>query len=126
MVDVKAEFLKSEKEVDRLASVINDEVSFDRFVTYCDLVVNRVQRYFEDGYAPVGVKLSLEALMYRIIFKKLMVLKRDSNLQVAFQVTQSLFRNRFRTALVANLRNFDVDGFLTHLEIKCATLLRSL
>ena len=111
MVDVKAEFLKSEKEVDRLASVINDEVSFDRFVTYCDLVVNRVQRYFEEGYAPVGVKFSLEALMYRIIFKKLMVLKRDSNLQVAFQVTQSLFRNRFRTALVANLRNFDVDGF---------------
>ena len=87
MVDVKAVFAKAEREIDRLSSIINDEVSFDRFGSYCYDVVARIQTYIENGNAPMGVKFSLEAQMYRIIFKKLIVLERDSNLQVAFQVT---------------------------------------
>ena len=112
MVDVKAVFAKAEQEIDRLSSIINDNVSFDQFGSYCDDVVARIQTYIENGNAPMGVKFSLEAQMYRIIFKKLIVLERDSNLPVAFQVTQSLFKSRLRTGLVANLRNVDIGGFL--------------
>ena len=112
MVDVKAEFLKAELELDRLSGLINDESSLTRFVERCDDVVRRLQLFFAEGYAPMGVKFCLEAQMYRIIYKKLSVLERDSNLAVAFQATQSLFRSRVRTGLVANLRNVDANIFL--------------
>ena len=59
MVDVKAVFAKAEREIDRLSSGINDNVSFDRFVSHCDDVVSRIQTYIENGNAPMGVKFSL-------------------------------------------------------------------
>ena len=63
MMDVKAEFAKVEKEIDRLSGIMNKKESFDRFVLYCDDFVKRLQNYFENGNAPMGVRFTWEAQM---------------------------------------------------------------
>ena len=112
MVDVKSKFLKLEEELDRLSGLINSQSSLNEFVARCDDAVNRLKLFFSNEYAPMVVKFCLESLMYRIIFKKIFALEKNSNLPVAFQETQSIFQSRIRTGLVANLRNVDANIFL--------------
>ena len=72
---------------------------------YCKSEFKLITHFIDgiEGNAPKGAKFCLEPQMYRIIFIKLSVMERNSNLEVAFQVDQSLFRSRLRTGLVANL-----------------------
>ena len=88
-----------------------DKESYDKFMEHCDHVIRYINRLF-GSYMPPQIKLKLESIMHRILFKKINLQEKHSNENVIFQPIHSLFKNRLNTGIVINLKHSDPINFI--------------
>ena len=92
---IKNEFSCCEKELRTIFDSLGDkpsEQTISDFIDYCDDVIRRIHNEFLDKNLKGKLKLSLEAIMYKIIYTKMMAKEKFTQDNVAFPSIHSLFK----------------------------------
>ena len=107
----------AEKETRTIFDSLGDkpsEQSISDFIDYFDDEIRRIHNQFLDKNIKGKLKLSLEAIMHKIIYTKTMAKEKFTQDNVSFQSIHSLFKSRLNTGMVVNLKNIDPISFLNN------------
>ena len=122
MVDIKRRFSDLEIDLQKNYMTLNensDKKSFREFIDKCDKVIGMIKEQLKYSHIPGRIKKSIQLIREQIFELKIRAKRqldtkerKSARSDFEFVETESIFRNRIKTAFVINIEHIDLKTFL--------------